>query len=280
MSIRQKTTYETDDGQAFKTRKEANRHAAELYVTNVLSCTPERFDNIFHTLLDHNLLRETHAAGVTDWRDLCGSKRLDTEGALRGVIVTYDKYTNATALLLGEDGTILHRLDGINLLSDGEEERAIATLTAEAGDECVVNVEKVRARYRDAHHDTRAWYRTLQERHEDGVAIVLVAERKPMTVREKLESGMRLSEDELCGLAYGDERDFDIVHEVKGKNRRWSRSMRTVLKDKETGTLWCVDWEDGLTESQEDGFYDQPYKVTLEQVPVTVTKTTIKKVGE
>lgn len=106
------------------------------------------------------------------------------------------------------------------------------------------------------------------------------ADRKPMTVREKLESGMRLSEDELCGLAYGDECDFAIVHEAKGKNRRWSRSMRTVLKDEETGTLWCVDWEDGLTESQEDEFYDQPYKVTLEQVPVTVTKTTIKKVGE
>lgn len=277
MGIKQKITYETDDGQVFKKRKDANRHATELYVINNLSYTPERFDYIFQTLLDHKLLKRMP---VTDWRDLCELKNPNVEMTLQTIIFTYERYTKATAVLLDTHGITLHRLDDINLLKDGEKEKAITTLTAMAGDEYTVNTEKVYDQYRDTLYHTRDWYKAWQRRREDDAVVVLVAEHKPMGIHEKLEKGIELSESELDDFAYGCAPGFTIEYEEEGDDRRWSRTVTTVLKEEKTETLWCIDWDKGLTEMQEDSFYNQPYKVTLEQTPVTIMKTTIKKVEE
>ena len=89
-------------------------------------------------------------------------------------------------------------------------------------------------------------------------------------IKMKLEAGKELDESEISDmLGY-----FEEVYEDEGENRRWSQSMLTVVNVGEDN-LYAIEWERGLTESQENEYYDQPYKVTLETKEVTITTTTV-----
>lgn len=85
----------------------------------------------------------------------------------------------------------------------------------------------------------------------------------------KLDLGEKLSESEIRTFLH----NSDEVYEEKGEDRRWSRSVTTVVKIDDK--LYAILWEEGLTENQEDSFYNQPYEVELEQKPVTVMQTVI-----
>lgn len=93
-------------------------------------------------------------------------------------------------------------------------------------------------------------------------------------IQMKLEKGEKLSMDEVEDIRMY----FNEVYKDVGENRRWSRSVTSVYEigDK----LYSVDWDEALTESQENFYYDQPYEVTLEEKEVTITKIVIEPVGE
>lgn len=93
-----------------------------------------------------------------------------------------------------------------------------------------------------------------------------------MILVNKLYSGEELNENELQFLATGfylssmknmiDEEDMDaitLIDEQDGDSGRWTKHKTTIFKV--NNDLWCVQWREGLTELQENEFYNQPYKV-------------------
>lgn len=85
----------------------------------------------------------------------------------------------------------------------------------------------------------------------------------------KVKNGEDLNERELRDL----NNYFEVVYEEEGEPRRWSKYMTTVIKVDDE--LYCYTWDKGLTENQENEFYDQPYPVNLEtEVKMIEVETT------
>jgi len=92
--------------------------------------------------------------------------------------------------------------------------------------------------------------------------------------------------DELILRVYNGDQDFtenelnDLVTEyeditvdtIEGGDRRWSRNMETILIIE--GKYFSIQWEKGLTENQENEFYDQPIEVSLHEEEIIYTKRT------
>ena len=72
---------------------------------------------------------------------------------------------------------------------------------------------------------------------------------------EKLKNGEELSEKEIKKLVY----EGDFVDEIEGTDHRWQKKIQTIIDV--DGQLYDVDWLMGLTECQENEFFNQPYKV-------------------
>jgi len=77
-----------------------------------------------------------------------------------------------------------------------------------------------------------------------------------MNLLKKIDAGEILSEEEIRTFIYECEQEA----EETGENRRWSRSVRTIMKL--DNRFFAVEWEKGLTENQENCFNNQPYEVT------------------
>ena len=76
---------------------------------------------------------------------------------------------------------------------------------------------------------------------------------------QKIDQGKDLSEYELRELVWGYE-----CHKYReiGDDRRWSRTITSYIQ---LGERWFeIQWEEGLTEVQENSYYDQPVEVALE----------------
>ena len=82
----------------------------------------------------------------------------------------------------------------------------------------------------------------------------------------KLKFGEKLSEGELKTLVY----DGVEVDEIEGDSGRWTQSVETIIDI--DGDLWAIDWQRGLTEYQENEFYNQPYKVVKKERQVIITE--------
>ena len=90
---------------------------------------------------------------------------------------------------------------------------------------------------------------------------------------EKIEKGEALTEKELKTLVF----ECNEIEREEGENRRWSRSVESIIEL--CGRYFAVVWEEGLTEYQDNEFYDQPYEVeekTYEK-KITVTEWVKKK---
>lgn len=75
---------------------------------------------------------------------------------------------------------------------------------------------------------------------------------------QKIDDGIKLTEEELQKLVF----ECNEIERHEGENRRWSRTIESIIEL--CGRFFKVTWEDGLTECQENGFYDQPYEVELD----------------
>ena len=87
----------------------------------------------------------------------------------------------------------------------------------------------------------------------------------------KLKAGEDLSDSDINSLIY----NFDEIHREEGEDRRWSKSVLSVVDIE--GELYAIEWEQGLTENQENEFYNQPYPVELKTEEVVIKKTTVVK---
>lgn len=88
---------------------------------------------------------------------------------------------------------------------------------------------------------------------------------------EKIDNKEKLTESELKRVAY----DYEISKEY-GENRRWSRTVYTVCRLKDR--CFMVEWEEDLTECQENSFFTQPYEVELhEYEKVIIVKEWVRK---
>lgn len=85
-------------------------------------------------------------------------------------------------------------------------------------------------------------------------------------IQRVYQGDKNFTETELRDLAT----EFPIYDLIEGDNRRWLKSMDTVLKIDDKYFMVC--WQEGLTESQENEFYNQPVEVkhTVEVKTVTV----------
>lgn len=67
-------------------------------------------------------------------------------------------------------------------------------------------------------------------------------------ILNKIDSGEKLNKSELSNLVW----DFEEVDCEYGDNRRWSRSVTSIVKINDR--FFCIKWENGLTENQENEF--------------------------
>ena len=63
-----------------------------------------------------------------------------------------------------------------------------------------------------------------------------------------------------CGLYNDEKHNNEEVETEEGEDGRWTRGMDTIFKLGED-EYWCIPWRKGLTEYQEDEFWDDPYRV-------------------
>lgn len=88
---------------------------------------------------------------------------------------------------------------------------------------------------------------------------------------KKIDDGESLTEKELkCAVFETNEIDREY-----GENRRWSRGVSSIVEM--CGRYFCIVWDEGLTECQENEFYDQPYEVEKCTYEKTITVTEWKK---
>ena len=83
---------------------------------------------------------------------------------------------------------------------------------------------------------------------------------------KKIDNGEKLSERELRNLVLDNE-----IESEWGENRRWTRSVTTIVKL--CDRYFAINWEEGLTECQENEFYEQPYEVENRTYEKTITVT-------
>lgn len=83
---------------------------------------------------------------------------------------------------------------------------------------------------------------------------------------EKVLNGEELSKDELSFLIH----DYEVETEF-GENRRWSRGATTISEVQ--GRFFMTSWENGLTEYQDNEYYDQPTEVQKVTTEKTITVT-------
>ena len=83
---------------------------------------------------------------------------------------------------------------------------------------------------------------------------------------EKFDKGETFSERELNALRW----ELNEVETIYGGNRRWSRSAQTIFNV--NGRLFALDWEEGLTENQENEFFNQPYEVEKRTKTIVVNE--------
>lgn len=86
-------------------------------------------------------------------------------------------------------------------------------------------------------------------------------------VLHKIDNGEQLTEKELEKMLWS----FKEIDTLYGENRRWNRSVRTILEI--GGRYFALDWDEGLTECQENEFYSQPVEVKKREYTKTIVVT-------
>lgn len=91
----------------------------------------------------------------------------------------------------------------------------------------------------------------------------------------KIDAGERLTRGEIADMVFDDGLRYD---EERGHAGRWTQAMATYLRMRD-GRFFCIEWEKGLTEYQENEYPCQPYEVVPHDVEKVVTERTWETVG-
>lgn len=93
-------------------------------------------------------------------------------------------------------------------------------------------------------------------------------------IYKKLQNKEMLSEEEIESLVW----DSEQVYEEAGKDHRWQKEMFTVVKVE--NKFYGICWMKGLTEYQENEYYEQPFEVGCENKTEVVKKEIWKPINE
>lgn len=98
----------------------------------------------------------------------------------------------------------------------------------------------------------------------------------PEEFLRRMDNGERFSEEELESIIWGgiddtnSSIDFYQADEIEGASGRWQKLMTKVLCFGDR--FFAIDYEQGLTEYQENSYEYQPYEVTKKEIMVVQTK--------
>lgn len=81
-------------------------------------------------------------------------------------------------------------------------------------------------------------------------------ENREQILLDKITNKLVLSEDEICDLIM-----YFEVDRIYGDNDDWTRPVRTIVEL--DSRYFEIDWEEGLTECQENIYMNQPFEVEL-----------------
>lgn len=98
---------------------------------------------------------------------------------------------------------------------------------------------------------------------------------KQKKIYNDLQNSVKLSSSDLSYLVYNFE--LDDQREV-GENRRWQRGVTSIIEL--GGKHYAISWEEGLTENQENDFWEQPVEVEKHEYEKVVTIKEWKPVGK
>lgn len=82
---------------------------------------------------------------------------------------------------------------------------------------------------------------------------------------DKYDSGAKFTEQEIRDAIW----DFKQVEEDEGYNHRWTQDITTVIQVEDR--YFRIDWQRGLTECQENEYWNQPVEVTPHAYEKTIT---------
>lgn len=82
---------------------------------------------------------------------------------------------------------------------------------------------------------------------------------------DKYDSGAQFTEQEISDAIW----DFRQVEEIEHGHRRWTEDMTTIVQVADR--FFKINWERGLTECQDDEYWDQPVEVTPHEYEKTIT---------
>ena len=88
---------------------------------------------------------------------------------------------------------------------------------------------------------------------------------------KQIENHIPLTEEELRTLVL-----FYSIEEMYGADHRWHKEVTSIVRL--GNRYFAVEWYQGLTELQDNEFFDQPYEVEFKEYEKTITiKEWVKK---
>lgn len=243
--VKEVKVFQTSDGKTFKTKQGAENHEKKIEVAKAvarLGMTKDEIAKALQRVASHNSTIRMLLNHEPNWEKW---------------YINHIRQINANLLKEPEKKTIYvleyysWGIKEIELAVETGEEFADPEKYCDSFDEKykVVKVEQIDDHTMKVFYDYKD---TWEER-----------------IKAKLEAGEDLSEDEISSMVH----ELPQVHEEEGDEGRWERYMTTVVDL--LGDYYAIDWSRGLTESQENSYYEQPYKVKVETKEVVVKKTFI-----
>lgn len=84
----------------------------------------------------------------------------------------------------------------------------------------------------------------------------------------KIENNYSFNSDELEALA--NDEAFETLDRISNGHGRWTEYITTIFTVQER--YFAIDWQKGLTECQENFYYDQPYEVRPHEKVIVTTE--------
>ena len=245
--VKKVNIYQASDGKEFKTKKGAENHERKLVVNEVIKQTNMSKDEIterINKIKSRNVTIATLIRSVGEWTEwpIHLIRQINKEFLAEPAKKTL--YIMETKTWRGVKEEILFEEENFKRFRKPD---------LHVGE--IYKVERVE----DVDEYTRKVY--YENKYTEGELIKM-----------KLDKGENLDENEVRDLMNW----YPVIYEEEGEDRRWSRSVLSVVDV--DGVKYAVDWDKGLTENQENGYYEQPYKVELTEEEITITKTIVKPI--
>lgn len=250
--VKETVIYTTTDGKEYKTKKSAERHENELVFKDTKLTIKQVTEHVAE-LAKTNRIVDALLKSKPDWRDWSNHMVKQLPLYIEKMVNDVVNYEVLEVSRWYNEPKVLHRVEA----------------KREKGGKIPKELkEYLKKLVEDNPHGT-TFTMELYEEKVGTIRYKLVAHH--LTPEQKMAKGIRLQDKDLEVLV----QERVQLHEVQGEDRRWTRTMTTVIQA-EDGNKYAIEWEQGLTENQENQYYEQPKKVELTQRPITTIVTEIE----